>query len=218
MVSAASFVCCILFPKFIFPDDRRLLVLIAVKNAVLAGFGHITLLDLDTIDLSNLNRQFLFRKKDVKQSKAMVCPLPSPCYHCLVTLPQRVSLQVAARTASAFNPNVHIVPIHGNIKDTQFDLAWFQGFDIVLNALDNLGMPYMFIAVKLETHACLSDARRHVNKMCMAGRIPLVESGTAGYLGQVQPLLKVCTIRWSLKRSGPNFARPGSYRMFRLHP
>lgn len=121
-----------------------------LKNVVLAGFGHITLLDLDTIDLSNLNRQFLFRKKDVKQSKAMV----------------------AARTASAFNPNVHIIPIHGNIKDTQFDLAWFKGFDIVLNALDNL------------------DARRHVNKMCMAGNIPLVESGTAGYLGQVQPLLK----------------------------
>lgn len=35
------------------------------------------------------------------------------------------------------------------------------------------------------------DARRHVNKMCMAAEIPLVESGTAGYLGQVQPLLKV---------------------------
>jgi molybdopterin/thiamine biosynthesis adenylyltransferase len=52
-----------------------LLVLFAVKNVVLAGFGHITLLDLDTIDLSNLNRQFLFRKKDVKQSKAMVCPM-----------------------------------------------------------------------------------------------------------------------------------------------
>lgn len=27
--------------------------------------------------------------------------------------------------------------------------------------------------------------------MCMAAEIPLVESGTAGYLGQVQPLLKV---------------------------
>lgn len=44
----------------------------SVKNVVMTGFGDITLLDLDTIDLSNLNRQFLFRKKDVKQSKALV--------------------------------------------------------------------------------------------------------------------------------------------------
>ena len=43
-------------------------------------------------------------------------------------------------------------------------------------------------------HICylnLIDARRHVNKMCMAAQVSLVESGTAGYLGQVQPLLKV---------------------------
>jgi ubiquitin-like 1-activating enzyme E1 B len=107
-------------------------------------------------------------------------------------------LQVAARTASAFNPNVHITPIHGNIKDTQFDLAWFKGFDIVLNALDNLGTPCLGSVLERSSRTCPSDARRHVNKMCMAGNIPLVESGTAGYLGQVQPLLKVCT-------AGPNF-------------
>ncbi|TDL19017.1 hypothetical protein BD410DRAFT_774396 [Rickenella mellea] len=121
-----------------------------LKNIVLTGFGDITLLDLDTIDLSNLNRQFLFRKKDVKQSKALV----------------------AARTAQQFNPSVRITPIHANIKEPQFDVAWFRQFHIVLNALDNL------------------DARRHVNKMCLAAAVPLVESGTAGYLGQVQPILK----------------------------
>ena len=44
----------------------------------------------------------------------------------------------------------------------------------------------------------ISDARRHVNKMCMAANVPLVESGTAGYLGQVQPILKV---RYNLKNS-----------------
>ncbi|KAJ7595673.1 hypothetical protein C8J56DRAFT_386527 [Mycena floridula] len=124
-----------------------------LKNIVLTGFGKITLLDLDTIDLSNLNRQFLFKKKDVKQSKALV----------------------AAQTAAPFNPNVKITPIFGNIKEPQYDIEWFQSFDIVLNALDNL------------------DARRHVNKMCMAAQVPLVESGTAGYLGQVQPVLKDTT-------------------------
>ncbi|KAF8550033.1 hypothetical protein OG21DRAFT_1525417 [Imleria badia] len=36
----------------------------------------------------------------------------------------------------------------------------------------------------------LLDARQYVDKICMAAGIPLVESGTAGYLGQVQPPLK----------------------------
>lgn len=53
--------------------------------------------------------------------------------------PHRTPLQVAARTAQAFNPSCKITPIHGNIKEERFDVAWFQSFDIVLNALDNLG-------------------------------------------------------------------------------
>ena len=48
-------------------------------------------------------------------------------------------MQVAAKTASAFNPNVKITPIHANIKEPQFDVAWFRGFDLVLNSFDNLG-------------------------------------------------------------------------------
>ena len=43
-----------------------------LKNLVLTGFGEIHIVDLDTIDLSNLNRQFLFRHKHIKKSKAMV--------------------------------------------------------------------------------------------------------------------------------------------------
>lgn len=71
---------------------------------------------MDTIDLSNLNRQFLFRHKHIKQPKS----------------------SVAAATANKFNPNVKLVPYFANIKDTtQFPLSWFQSFDIVYNALDN---------------------------------------------------------------------------------
>lgn len=32
-------------------------------------------------------------------------------------------------------------------------------------------------------------ARRHVNRLCFSAKRPLIESGTAGYLGQVEPLL-----------------------------
>ena len=44
--------------------------------------------------------------------------------------------------------------------------------------------------------ACSSTlkARRHVNRLCLAAGVPLVESGTAGFLGQVSScdLSKAC--------------------------
>ncbi|KAK0659990.1 SUMO-activating enzyme subunit 2 [Lasiodiplodia hormozganensis] len=121
-----------------------------LKNLVLTGFGNIHIVDLDTIDLSNLNRQFLFRHEHIKKSKALV----------------------AKESAGKFNPNVNIEAHHANVKDPQFNVDWFKGFSLVFNALDNL------------------DARRHVNKMCLAADVPLIESGTTGFNGQVQVIKK----------------------------
>lgn len=59
------------------------------------------------------------------------------------------------------------------INSTQYDLNFFRGFDLVMNALDN------------------KAARNHVNRMCLAADIPLIESGSAGYLGQVTVIKKV---------------------------
>ena len=51
-------------------------------------------------------------------------------------------------------------------------MRFFGGFDLVMNALDN------------------KAARNHVNRMCLAAGVPLIESGSAGYLGQVTVIKK----------------------------
>lgn len=84
-----------------------------------------------------------------------------------------VLFQVAQESASRFNPDVNIQAHHANIKEPQFNVAWFRSFNLVFNALDNL------------------DARRHVNKLCLAADVPLIESGTTGFNGQVQVIKKV---------------------------
>ena len=41
-------------------------------------------------------------------------------------------------------------------------------------------------------------ARNHVNRMCLAADVPLVESGTAGYLGQATVIKKVLIVQMTL--------------------
>ena len=87
-----------------------------LKDIILMEFGEIHIVDLDTIDLSNLNRQFLFRQKDIKQPKSTT----------------------AVKAVQHFN-NSKLVPYQGNVMDiSTFPLHWFEQFDIIFNALDNL--------------------------------------------------------------------------------
>ncbi|VFQ65844.1 unnamed protein product [Cuscuta campestris] len=116
-----------------------------LKTLALSGFQDIHIIDMDTIEVSNLNRQFLFRQSHVGQSKA----------------------KVAREAVLKFRPGIKITPYHANVKDSNFNVDFFKQFNVVLNGLDNL------------------DARRHVNRLCLAAGVPLVESGTTGFLGQV---------------------------------
>lgn len=78
---------------------------------------------MDTIELSNLNRQFLFRKHHIGQAKCLVA-----CEAILEMLPVSVL------------KSLKLTPHFGNIKDVElFPASFFSSFDVVLNALDNIG-------------------------------------------------------------------------------
>ncbi|XP_020484654.2 ubiquitin-like modifier-activating enzyme 1 isoform X1 [Labrus bergylta] len=95
-----------------------------LKNFALIGLGageegHITVTDMDFIERSNLNRQFLFRSQDIGKPKS----------------------EVAAKAVREMNPQVKITA-HQNRLDADsegvYDYNFFMGLDGVAAALDNL--------------------------------------------------------------------------------
>ncbi|MGI9516617.1 MAG: HesA/MoeB/ThiF family protein, partial [Pirellulaceae bacterium] len=85
-----------------------------LKNLALVGIGHITLIDFDVIENSNLSRSVLYRAQDTGQAKA----------------------DVAARAVRDLNPDVSITAINGNVL-TQIGLGLVREKDLVIGCLDN---------------------------------------------------------------------------------
>ncbi|KRZ62727.1 Ubiquitin-like modifier-activating enzyme 1 [Trichinella nativa] len=95
-----------------------------LKNFAMMGVacgkeGCLIITDMDNIELSNLNRQFLFRRSDVGAKKA----------------------EVAGKVAKTFNSQLNVVAMCervGTGTENIFDDAFFEKLDGVANALDNI--------------------------------------------------------------------------------
>jgi len=131
-----------------------------IKNLTLSGFRHCATIDMDTIDVSNLNRQLLFRSQHVGKSK---------CEVACVVAEEMIGNTFDQPGLQPISYKAH----HGNVCDnSRFNVPFVSQYDLVLNALDNV------------------EARRRVNRLCLAAGVPLVEAGTTGYLGQVNVMDK----------------------------
>lgn len=79
-----------------------------------SGFAHLTVIDMDFIELSNLNRQFLFTQTDIGKPKSAV----------------------AAAAVMERCPNVSVTAVVGRLED-QPD-SFYEAFDVVLLAVDSI--------------------------------------------------------------------------------
>src|SRR3989338_8203368 len=138
-----------------------------LKDLFLAGWRDIEVIDMDTIDATNLNRQFLFRPEDVGKSKSAMAAERILSWSKVVD-----ESSSSSSTSTHRRPPLSIVSHHGNVKDPKFNKEFYQQFSVVINGLDNV------------------SARKHVNRVCIDAGTPLVESGTMGYLGQAQPIVR----------------------------
>lgn len=144
-----------------------------LKNLTLTGFKSIDAVDLDTIDVSNLNRQFLFNKSNVGQSKS------------------KVAIDISRKEYALTDEGLNFNSIHKSITLSEFDVDFFRQYTFVINALDNRA------------------ARSHVNRMCLSAEVPLLESGTAGYTGQLKLIknsLTACYECEGIQKDGRTYA------------
>jgi molybdopterin/thiamine biosynthesis adenylyltransferase len=98
------------------------------KNLALMGIGHLILVDSDTIEFSNLNRQMLFREEDIGKLKSEITKL---------------------RLKELFNPNIIIDSYSTLIQDLPQKIL--EKADIIAGCVDNfLARQYLnSIAIEL---------------------------------------------------------------------
>lgn len=148
-------------------DEARVLVVGAgglgcelLKNLALSGFTDIHLIDLDTIDVSNLNRQFLFRKKDVGRSKA----------------------EVAAEFIQQRCKGVKVTSYNRPIQE--FRREWYRNFDIIIAGLDNVEARKWLNETLCDLVRLGPDGSIDYDTV-----IPLIDGGTEGFGGQARLFL-----------------------------
>ena len=135
-----------------------------LKNLALCGIKNIFVVDLDTIELSNLNRQFLFRQKDIGKFKA----------------------EVACEFIKKKYPDIQIKSSCQKIQEMSDD--FFRQFHIIIGGLDNIEAR-SYINQKVHDLVEFDSEGKPKPETV----IPFIDGGTEGFRGQVKVILPYTT-------------------------
>ncbi|XP_010255917.1 PREDICTED: NEDD8-activating enzyme E1 catalytic subunit [Nelumbo nucifera] len=131
-----------------------------LKDLALMGFRNLEVIDMDRIEVSNLNRQFLFRLQDVGKPKA----------------------EVAAHRVMERVSGVDIVPHFCRIQDK--DLEFYNKFNIIALGLDSIearsyinDVACSFLEYDAEDNPCEETIK------------PMVDGGTEGFKGHARVIM-----------------------------
>lgn len=131
-----------------------------LKDLALTGFGNIDVIDMDTIDVSNLNRQFLFRLKDVGKPKA----------------------EVAAERIRSRISGVQVTPHFCRIEEKPIE--FYEEFHVIILGLDSLEARRYMNQVACSLLAYDTDGKPDI-----ATIKPLVDGGTEGFKGHARVII-----------------------------
>ena len=131
-----------------------------LKDLAMSGIPNVHVIDLDTIDVTNLNRQFLFRQKDVGSSKA----------------------KVAAQFINQRCPWMNVTAHHGMIQDK--DPSFYSSFNVILSGLDNVEARRWLNATVSGLVEVHEDGDPDPSTI-----IPIIDGGTEGFSGQARVIL-----------------------------
>jgi len=166
-----------------------------LKLLALSGFRDITVIDLDTIDISNLNRQFLFRKEHIGQYKAEVaakvimhrCTSLDGTPSGMVTY---VAMNMSCLRYVCYPTDPHVKVKAYRQKIQELGPEFYAGFHVVIAGLDN-------VEARRWLNQTLNDLVKFDRDLIpdMSSLIPLIDGGTEGLKGQARlfaPKLSTC--------------------------